>query len=144
MQNRFGTNEAQGWDSGGGRLREQRSCIAEMLDDVRHLGGRDRVLVQAVYRRGLTASDFATVTGQDARTIRRQLNRIMRRLRSPLFRFVVRERVHWPPLRREIAEAVVLRGEVQRMVAQRLNVPLHRVRHEIWHVRALSETAIGA
>jgi hypothetical protein len=67
----------------------------------------------------------------------------MRRLRSPLFRLVLREQHRWPADRRAIAQHIVLRGRAQRDVASELRLSLHRVRTELEQLKALAGVTRG-
>ena len=115
-----------------------RLLIDEVVQASRHLDDADRALVRAVYERGLALKALATVHGTSKGRLHHRLRVIVRRLRSPLFRLVVRERGVWPAERRFIAETVVLRGKPQRKVAKDLGVSLHRVRTELEHLKALA------
>lgn len=110
----------------------------ELVRAARHLSQRDRALVAAVYERGLALKAVAIINNTQVSRLHRRLVRIVERLRSPLFRMVLREHARWPPDRRAIAEAIVLRGEPQREIADMLGVSLHEVRMELAHLKALA------
>ena len=104
----------------------------------KHLGERDRALVRAVYERGLAIKAVAAITHMPSGRVHRRLRMLVRRLRSPLFRLVLRELPRWPDDRRSIADAFVCQGRSQREIARSLGLSLHRVRTEIEHLKALA------
>jgi DNA-directed RNA polymerase specialized sigma24 family protein len=105
------------------------------------LGENDRALLEAIYRRGLSAADLARAIRTRPRTIQNRLRRLTCRVNSPIFRLVAGRCDALPPLRREVGERIVLRGESQRTVAAQLGVSLHRVRQELTGLRALGAMA---
>jgi len=108
-----------------------------------NLGERDRALVRAVYERGLAIKAVAAITHTPSGRLHRRLGMLVRRVRSPLFRLVLREHSRWPADRRAIAEAFVFKGRPQREIARSLNLSLHRVRTEIEHLKALAGVSGG-
>lgn len=115
-----------------------RMHVEEIVRVASHLGPRDRALVRAVYERGLPLKAIALINQCSARRLQSRLRRIIRRMRSPLFLLVLREREHWPADRRSIAQAVVLEGRGQRETARELGISLHAVRMEVEHLKALA------
>lgn len=120
-------------------LRDQADLSFQLLGLAEHLPEEDRVLLQAVYDRGMRPSEFAKAIRVRPRSIRLRIRRIVARVGSPMYQFVVGQRDSWPEPRRTIAELVILRGESQREVARRLGVSLHCVRQEVSRLRAQSE-----
>jgi DNA-directed RNA polymerase specialized sigma24 family protein len=145
-----------------------RAQIDDVLLAARHLPPRDRALIDSVYRRGMSINAIASMTRIRPHGLRRRLRGIMRRLRSPLFRHVLREvmtagqreastmqpkhagdatglnpagasRELSPEHRRAIARAIVLDRRKQRDVARDLNLTLHQVRRELDRLRAIAE-----
>lgn len=107
--------------------------LAEFLPD------EDRVLLQAVYDRGMSPIEFARAIRARPRAIRHRVRGLVERVSSPLFQFVATQQGAWTSQRRLIAELNVLRGRSQRDVAQRLGVSLHLVRQELLRIRVLCE-----
>ena len=125
------------------RLREQRGWADHVLRLARHIDWPDRALLDAVYGRGLSATAVAHAAGRSPRAVRNRLTRLVKRLSSPEFHFVLREKQHWPLERRRIADLVILRGRSQREAAAELGVTIHRVRRELERLRALHEAAMN-
>ena len=136
-------NAASETSTSSDRAQQQRLLPRLQIDDLllaaKHLPERERALVRAVYERGLPLKALAVATDMRAGRLYHRLRRIVARLRSPLFRTVLREMPGWPPVRRGIAEMIILHGVSQRTTAAALNLSLHRVRIELERIRALAE-----
>lgn len=131
-------------DSCGRRRKGRRQPVVPRLlvDEVvlasKSLGERDRALVKAVYERGLPLKSIATISHTNVSRLHRRLRAVMQRVRSPLFRLVLREQDRWPADRRAIATAIVFQGRAQRDIADELGISVHRVRTEMEHLKALA------
>lgn len=115
-----------------------RMLTEEVVQAAKHLGDADKALIKAVYQRGIALKAIATIQGCSAGRLHHRLRMLVKRMRSPMFRLVLRQHENWPAERRAIAESVVLHGRSQREVAKELGVSLHRVRTEIEHLKALA------
>lgn len=104
-----------------------------------HLPSNDAAFIRALYVDGLSASKLARLQGTDPRAIRRRARRILRRMNSPLFIYVVREMHNWSRARRATAEASVLAGRGVRAAALETGLSLHVVRRHLEVIRAMSE-----
>ena len=113
------------------------ASIDVILQHSKHLAPPDRVLIEGVYLRGLSAAELSRALGREPTVVRRRLARIIRRMSTPLFKYVARNSRTWAMERAAIAEAVVLRGLSQRAAATMLGVGIHRVRREIDRISAL-------
>jgi hypothetical protein len=138
--------------------------IDDLLLAARHLPLRDRALIDGVYRQGMSVVQIARASGMRPHSLRRRLRNLVRRLRSPLFRYVMREfalgGADGPSTRaaatsaagksqrerglsiehrRAIARAVVLDRRSQRQTALDLNITLHRLRRELDRLATLAE-----
>jgi hypothetical protein len=113
--------------------------VDELVIAAGALGPRDRALVRAVYERGLPLKALAAVGGTRPSRLQHQLRRILKRVRSPEFRAILRERARWSAMRRDIAEGVILQGRGQRDIARQLGVSVHCVRKELEYIKALAE-----
>ena len=113
--------------------------VEELVIVASALRERDRALVRAVYERGLPLKALAAAGETRPGRLQYRLRRILKRVRSPLFRATLRERARWPALRRGIAEGVILQGRSQRAIADRLGVSVHRVRMELERIKALTD-----
>jgi DNA-directed RNA polymerase specialized sigma24 family protein len=142
-----------------------RAQIEDVLTASKHLSPGERALIDGVYRRGLSVTALAAITGERPHRLRRRLRDIVQRMRSPLFRYVLHmlamrdlagERPsHCRPdaaaanrssdlsseQRLGVARAIVLQRRSQRAAARDLNLSLHRVRREIDRLRALADDA---
>ena len=121
------------------QIQARRASAERLLDYADHLDGSDRALLRAVFDRGLTAADLARVIGQEPRAVRRRVQRLVERIGSASFQFVMRTCDGWPSSRRRVGESIILRGSTQRGAAVQLGLSLHQVRREIERIRALYE-----
>lgn len=112
-----------------------------LLDLADHLPSSDRALLRGVYDRGMTPVDLARAVGQRPHTVRQRLQRLVERIGSPGFIFVLRSSRRWPRVRRDVGQLVFLQGCSQRAAATRLGLSLHRVRQEVDHIRLLLDEA---
>lgn len=99
----------------------------------------DRAVIWAIYRDGLTAQQVAHLRSESPRLLRARVRRIVARLVSEQFRFVLRKRDGWPQLRRAVGGACVLQGRSMRDAASFLRLSLHQVRREMGVIRALMD-----
>ncbi|USN99697.1 MAG: hypothetical protein H6810_03290 [Phycisphaeraceae bacterium] len=72
-----------------------------------------------------------------ARTERRRLRRLVTRVLSPRFAFVIASRRAWAPTRRRVAMACVVQGLSMREAGAALGLSLHSVRRQMDAVEAL-------
>jgi DNA-directed RNA polymerase specialized sigma24 family protein len=121
--------------------RQLRDAAERILDLADHLAAPDRALLRGIYDRGMTAADLARVLGRRPRGVRRRVQRLVQRIGSPRFMFIVRNRRRWPKVRRSIAEMVFLQGRSQRDAAETLGLGVHRVRREVDRIRLLIDEA---
>ena len=132
-------HRAEPAESAAQELRNRAGLTSRLLHLADHLPEADRALLQAVYDRGMQPCDFARAVRQRPRAIQYRIRRIITRIGSPMFQFVVGQQMVWNEPRRSIAELAILRGVSQREVARRLGVSVHRVRQEVSLVRAQCE-----
>jgi DNA-directed RNA polymerase specialized sigma24 family protein len=103
----------------------------------------DHALIRALYADGKSAVELARLAGKDPREVRRRARRLVKRILSPEYLFVLRTRHRWPAPRRSVAVACILHGRPQREVAAELRVPLYTVRRHCEAIHAALET-LGA
>lgn len=96
----------------------------------------DAAILDACFNRGLNVAQVARLRDVPVTTMRRRLRRLIFRVVSPFFDFVLRTSDHWPLTRRRVARAVVLEGRSLREAADALDLPVHAVRHHADAVRA--------
>ncbi len=104
----------------------------------------DRELVTSVFGEGLSVAAYTRrrrehdpVAPVSVRTARRRLRRLVTRLLSPRFAFVIENRGDWPATRRRAAMACVVQGLSLREAASKMGVSLHAVRRHMDAVEAL-------
>lgn len=126
------------------RRRRQRDMVEHLLDRAACLPPDDLALLRAVYADGRTAVELAALMRCDARALRRRIRRLVERLLSPRFLFVLRHRDGWSATRKRVATACVLHGRSLREAAAELRLSLHTVRRHLDAVNALFETIMGS
>ena len=115
-----------------------RRLIAEnLIIRAEFLDSADRALLQAVFDRGVTAAEIARAIGERPEALRRRIQRLVVRLGSDPYQFVMRQLSQWPSCQRKVGESVFLRGLSQREASQHLGMSLHRVRREVERIRGL-------
>lgn len=119
------------------RRRRSRELSELLVAAAEWTAPEDRAVIHAIYRDGMTARALAELRQVPARVVRRQVRRLASRLLSPRYLFVVRNRDHWPSLRRRVATVCVVHGRTMRQAAEFLGVSLHTVRREMSIVDAL-------
>jgi DNA-directed RNA polymerase specialized sigma24 family protein len=116
-------------------LRRRQEWGEQLLEHADELDRHDRALLRGVYQLGMTITELADVVGRQPRTVRHRVLRLVRRILSPEFQYVLRHRRSWPASRRAIAERVILQGRTQREVAEEFSVSVHRVRQVCDRIR---------
>lgn len=116
----------------------RRAQTERLIDLASHLCTQDRVLIEQVYRYGIPAGDIAQLTGESPRSVRRRLTRVLGRLTSPLYGFLVMHRDVLPGPVRRTAELVVFKGYTLRGAAGETGTTLHRVRRDMCSVHAIA------
>lgn len=120
------------------RRRDARSYAEQITGRARFLPRPERCLITAIYERGTSISDLATLAGQPARSLRREVHRILRRLTSPEFAFVALHMDAWPITMRRVAQACILEGVPVRQASRTLELSLHTVRKHRESIRTLA------
>jgi len=128
------------WDPDEGadlRRRRRGEWVDQLLDRAEWLPAGDRVLVEAVFRDGRSATELARLTGDEPRAVRRRIKRTVERALSGRLAFVIAHRASWAPTRRRIAEAMVIEGNSMREASRRLTLSYHTVRRHADAIDAL-------
>lgn len=122
-------------------LRRKRRAdeLDQLVQRARALPERDRLLIEALFRDGKRGPQVAALMGLPVRAVRNHARRLVDRLRSPRFIYVLRHQSHWPETRRKVANAVVIRGLSNRLAASELNLSLHVVRRQMVAIHALHD-----
>lgn len=101
----------------------------------------DGALLRAVFEQGVSMRQLAAMRNESVRRVRNRVRTLATRSLSARFEFVMRRREDWPPTRRRVASACVLRGLTMREAAAELKVSLHSVRRHMDAINALCEQA---
>jgi len=104
----------------------------------RHLGRRDQLLVEQIYREGASIADVARMANRPPKAIQRRLRNVVQRLRSPEFACLVARGGLLPTETRRVAEMVICRGMSLRGAARCARLSLHETRQHVERVRALA------
>lgn len=104
------------------------SEVERILDLSRHLQPTETALIHAVYQRGMSARALATAADVSARTLQRRVKRLLDRMASARFRFVLAPHPGWSVERMAVARAIILEGRTQRDAATALDISTHAVR----------------
>lgn len=120
------------------RRQQRRREIEDLLELADHLDQRDRLLVQQVYQYGVSLAALAQLTGRSPKAVRGRIRKLMQRMRSPVFGYVVLQGEALPARTRQVAQEVVVRCRSLRATAAYLGLSLHAVREQMAAVRALA------
>ncbi len=116
--------------------------IAEIIRErCRALNADDRATVSSIVLAGATARHIAALTGQNERSLRRKVRRILRRVLSVNFAFVVAHQREWTMQRRRVGQACFIDGLSLRGAAAQLGIPLHGVRKHHHAISCMAEQA---
>lgn len=119
------------------RRRLRREMVDVIVARSSVLAPADAALVQSVYGDGRSIASVAVLLGCDERKVRRRVKRLVARLGSAPFLYVLSHRHTWPSSRRRVAEACFLRGLSIRQAADELKLTYHAVRRQVEAVGAL-------
>ncbi|MFN0134027.1 MAG: hypothetical protein ACKVW3_16045 [Phycisphaerales bacterium] len=126
------------------RLRRQREMTDVLLSRAESLPPQDSALIRAILGDGKPAREVAILLGLPPggdRAIRRRVRRLITRMTSTTFIFVLRHGGAWPPPLRRVATACFLHGLSLRAAARELGTSLHSVRAAHAAVLALATAA---
>ncbi|MBL9001009.1 MAG: hypothetical protein JNK25_07730 [Phycisphaerae bacterium] len=107
----------------------------------RALPMQDRAALEAAVFFGHNATRIAAVMGRPARSVRTHLRRLLRRVLAAEFACVQSLGHRWPPSRRQVGEAIFVRGHSMRAAASSLGFPLHAVRRHADAIRVIAQTS---
>lgn len=113
------------------RRRRQEGDIDVLLRRAEALPKQDRLVLQSILRDGKSSVLVAGLLETKPRAIRRRTKRLIARLVSHEFLFVLRESATWPPTRRRVAEACVVEGKSARQASTDLRITFHSVRRHL-------------
>lgn len=129
-------------DPGRPDLLERRQCLAAVVAEyAAFLAPDDAELVRAIYSRGVSPNELARLIGTSPNNVRRRACRLVARMRSPAFGFVIRQRDQWTPLMREVASACILHAMTLQHAAATLRISYHTARRYRDLVLRMAESA---
>lgn len=118
-------------------LLNRRMIAEKVVMRAEFLDSADRALLQAVFDRGITPAEIARAIGERPEIMQRRVQKLVERLGSSPYQFVMRQIKDWPPCQQRVGESVFLRGLSHREASQHLGMSLHRVRREVERIRSL-------
>jgi hypothetical protein len=120
------------------RRRDARRHAEQIAERAQFLPRHERCLITAFYEQGRNIAELAALSGQSPRSLRREIRRVLARLTSPEFAFVVVNLDRWPSTMRRVAQSCVLDGVPVRRASQTLRLSLHTVRKHRETIRMLA------
>jgi len=124
-------------NSGRPDRRQRRADLEQVLTLSAHLAPEERVLIDQIYREGLSIANVARLRGRPASTVRTQVQGLIRRIHSPAFWYVVSHGDLLPKPTRTVGQMVICQGMSQRAAAIRMRMSLHAVRKHVQTIQAL-------
>lgn len=119
------------------RRTHRRDAIEQIVARAAFLPPHERLLVELYFDHGRSIKDIAAASRVHDRVMSRRIRRLLERLNSERFSFVVRNMNAWPPQRRSVASAMVLQGRSIRQAARELSVSVYTVRRQHETISAL-------
>lgn len=120
---------------------DRRDAAERLLQRAQHLARPDHLLMEQIYRHGLSIADVARLLNERPRSLQRRVKRLLLRLNDPLFIFVAGRFDVLPREMQATARLVVLEGRPLRDAARITGTTLHRVRQHLDAVRTLARHA---
>lgn len=102
--------------------------VERLLELAEHLPQRERLVLRALYRDGVSFRELASLLDMPPRRLSRHVATLIRRVRSPAYRFLLIRGQALPDDVAEVARHVHLHGRSLRDTARLTRQPLHRVR----------------
>ena len=103
-----------------------------------HLPEDDRVLLRQVFELGLTVPQIARQMDRPRGRVYRRVQRVLRRMATPLFRYVAGHQRILPAELRPVATFCVLAGLSVRHAAGRSRMTLHEIRCRLQALKMLA------
>jgi DNA-directed RNA polymerase specialized sigma24 family protein len=123
------------------RRRRSRDLADTVLARCDALPESDAILLRAVFGDNRPMTEIALLSQTPVRRLRRRVRRLLDRLLSPTFGFVLAQSGGWTLPRRRVARAVVIEGKSYRTAGRDLGLSLHAVRRHCACVHAMCEAA---
>lgn len=116
-----------------------RDRVEQILTLAEFLPRDQAMLIEQVYDKQTSRSELAALAGMSPRTMSRRIQAIVRRMKTPIYRFVA-GREHLLPTRcKPVAQCVVLHGMSLRQAAKATGHSLHEVRQAMHTIRTLMD-----
>jgi len=115
-----------------------RNRVETLLDLAQSLPPRDRLILEQVYRHGLSVAEVARLIEEPAGRVRRRIARLIRLVQKPEFKFLARHEALLPANVRQTCRLVVFEGMSLRRTARHTGQTLHRVRQQVATFHALA------
>jgi len=116
----------------------RRLTVEQVLVLARHLNRRDQILVDQVYRQGVSIADAARLVNRPAKVMQRRLRKVIQRLGSPTFLCLVARGDLLPRETRKVADMVICQGMSLRRAASSARMSLYETRQHVQRVRVLA------
>ncbi|MCC7145143.1 MAG: hypothetical protein IT443_01720 [Phycisphaeraceae bacterium] len=120
---------------------DRREGFEQVLALAEHLPAEERMLMDQLFRYGLSFRQVAKLTGQKKWQVHREAEVLLRHMRSPLFRFVAGRRDLFSKKTQRVADVVVLQRRSLRQAAADTGLSLHAVRLRLRELHALALAA---
>ncbi|MBI1335861.1 MAG: hypothetical protein GC164_02735 [Phycisphaera sp.] len=116
---------------------EQRDAVETILALAQHLDPAERLLLEQVYKNGLTFTDIGRLTGQAPVRVKRRIHSLVSHLKSPLYRRMVLHGHVLPTPTRKVAQALFIRKQSYRQAARHCRLSIYQVRRHALDARRL-------
>lgn len=126
------------------RLTMAREQVEALMASAAFLVPADRELLEAVFGSGRSVVSVARLMGVTPKAARGRVRRLVDRINSPLFRFILRNVRDWDETHARVAVACIVQGRSIRGAARDLGLSFHRTRAFLVHTRMLFEAESAA
>lgn len=120
----------------------RRHRIREHSDEIARLAAflpeHERTPLLMVFRENKTTLEVAALLGKPVRQVRKDVRRLVQRVLSEPYRFVVENRDSWPTRRKRVATLIVVYGLRFREASAQSGDSLYALRREMELVRLMS------
>ncbi len=119
------------------RLRMARERVESLLRRAILLAPEDQWLLEQVLGRGRSLASIARLSGGSPEALRKRTKRLIARVESAMYGFVLERAELWDSQMRDAARSCVGRGLSMRATARALRLPMHTVRTRMLEVHAM-------
>lgn len=125
-------------------LESRRERAELVVRRAEHLPPEDRAVLAAVFEDGMTVKGLAMLMGVEPRKLGRRVKRLVRRVMSDRYIFVVSHRETWPAVRRRLATASIIHGRSIKSAAAEAGTTFYNARKQLDAVNALVDSIVHA